>query len=224
MIGGGVAMISLEVGLAYFLFVGRNWARMVYIAFGLLAVVMGIKGPNPAGVHHEFVVVNHWLGLAIVVVTTALLLLPPSNAWYKSHGLAHNTLPVDHAQGQRYPLGRPASVITAIVILSLLSLSTLSGVYIAIVSAANAQLIGCIAFLVILLFPIFGLLTRRSWSRVYSAVLFTLLAILMIVGNTFNSVGTQRVVGLTYSFVIAGLLTWLIVSLLKKGVRAHFSD
>jgi uncharacterized membrane protein len=224
MIGGSVAMLSLEVGLTYLLFVGRNWARMLYIALGLFAVVMGVKGPDPAGVHHEIVVVNHWLGLAIIAVTTVLLLLPPSNAWYRSQRLAHNPLSVDHAQDRRDPLSRPSSVITAVVILSLLSLSVLFSVYIAIVSAAYAQLIGCTAFLVILLLPIFGLLTRRSWSRIYSAVLFTLLAILMIVGNAFSSVGTQRVVALTYSFVIAGLLSWLIVSLLRKRVRAYFSD
>jgi MFS family permease len=218
-----VAMISLQVGLAYFLFIGRNWARVIYIASGLLAVAMGIKGPNPAGVHHEFVVINHWLGLAIIVVTTILFLLPPSNAWYKAYGLAHKPLSVDHAQDRRDPSSRPASVITAIVILSLLSLSVLFSVYTSIVSAAYAQLIGCIAFLVILLVPIFGLLTRRSWSRIYSAVLFALLALLMIVGNTFNSVGTQRVVALSYSIVIACLLSWLIVSLLRKRVRAHFS-
>ena len=55
---------------------GKNWARIVFAIFGMYAIVTGVNGPNPLGVHHPFVVTNHWIGMAATAAILVALLVP----------------------------------------------------------------------------------------------------------------------------------------------------
>jgi hypothetical protein len=68
--------------MIFMLYLGKNWARIVYAVLGVLSLAGGLSGPNPAGVHHGFVVLNHWAGLAVTAVVLMMLFLPPSNRWF----------------------------------------------------------------------------------------------------------------------------------------------
>jgi hypothetical protein len=84
MIGYSVIRLSIALGLAHMIYRGKNWARIVYSVLAAASLVTGIAGPNPAGVHHSFVVINHWCGAVIAAVVLVLLFLPSSNPWFKT--------------------------------------------------------------------------------------------------------------------------------------------
>lgn len=84
MIAGSVVLLAISGALAYVLYLGKNWARIVFAIFGTYAIVTGFNGPNPLGVHHPFVVTNHWFGMATTVAVLVALFVPASNRWYKS--------------------------------------------------------------------------------------------------------------------------------------------
>jgi hypothetical protein len=87
MIGYSAFWFAISVGLAYMIYCGKNWARLVYSVLAALALTGGLSGPNPAGVHHPFVVINHWCSVVIAAVVLILLFLPSSNRWFKANGL-----------------------------------------------------------------------------------------------------------------------------------------
>ena len=84
MIVGSGVLLSISGALAYLLYVGKNWARIVFAIFGVYAIVTGVNGPNPLGVHHPFVVTSHWFGMAATVAVLVALFVPASSRWYKS--------------------------------------------------------------------------------------------------------------------------------------------
>lgn len=88
MVGYGVVRVAMVLLMIYMLYLGKNWARIVYAVLGVLSLAAGFSGPNPAGVHHEFVALNHWFGLVITAVVLVMLFLPPSNRWF-ALGKAH---------------------------------------------------------------------------------------------------------------------------------------
>ncbi len=88
MIGYGIVRVAVVALMIYFLYVGKNWARVVYAVLGVLSLAAGVGGPNPDGVHHQLVALNHWVGLALTSVVLVMLFLPPSNRWF-SPGKVH---------------------------------------------------------------------------------------------------------------------------------------
>lgn len=82
MIGYGIVRMAVVLLMIYLLYSGRNWARIVYAVLGVLSLAAGLGGPNPAGVHHGFVTLNHWVGLALTAIVLVMLFLPPSNRWF----------------------------------------------------------------------------------------------------------------------------------------------
>lgn len=84
MIVGSAVLLSISGALAFLLYLGRNWARIIFAIFATYAIVTGVNGPNPLGVHHPFVVTTHWFGMASTVAVLVALFVPASNRWYKS--------------------------------------------------------------------------------------------------------------------------------------------
>jgi hypothetical protein len=121
-------------------------------------------------------------------------------------------------------LKRPASVTSAIVVLSLLVLANLLTVSMAVSRSAYLSAIAAAAILALHIAPLVGLVTRSNWARVLGAVLLSLWAVLLI-GNGAMSLSKQHnPITLIYGCILGGLLAWLIASLLSKEVKAYFSE
>ncbi len=70
--------------------------------------------------------------------------------------------------------------------------------------------------------PIYGLVTRRNWARIYTAALLILFAIGILVGDGMMALQQQLVVVLIYGAIVAGLLIWNVASLMSQDVRQYF--
>lgn len=118
---------------------------------------------------------------------------------------------------------RPASVTAAIVVLAIMCLA-MAGM--AFISAGGRQQPSSwpSASLGILVFglPLYALVMRKSWGRVYVTILFLLMAAGLCYSNA--KANSQNVaVAVAYALVISALLAWNVWSLWSQKVTAYFS-
>jgi hypothetical protein len=85
-----VTSLSIQALFVYFIWLGKNWARIVFSAFLAIGIFVGIGGPKMEGVHHWFALVNYWIGMGIGVTTLILLFIPASNGWFREGQPMHN--------------------------------------------------------------------------------------------------------------------------------------
>jgi hypothetical protein len=118
---------------------------------------------------------------------------------------------------------RPASVTAAIVILAMMCLAMASVAFIP--TGGRQQPSSWLSVsLGILVFglPLYALVMRQSWGRVYVTILFLLMAAALFYNNAkANSQNVAVAVG--YALVISALLAWNVWSLWSQKVTAYFS-
>lgn len=120
-------------------------------------------------------------------------------------------------------MSRPASVTSAVVVLSLFASAAVYWLLVSYSRLAIPQLAMYSIVLLVLLAPIYGLVTRKAWSRLYSVVMFVLLAVLILFSNGTMYFKQGVAVALFYGAVIAGLLLWLVISLMHRDVKSYFT-
>ncbi len=120
---------------------------------------------------------------------------------------------------------RPASVTSAIVVLSMMVLVALMAAVLP--SGASGQPHSWLAAgLLALVFaiPLYALTRRMAWGRLYVTVLFTLIAVGLLYTNITNAASSARGLAIGYAVLISGLLAWNIRSLWSEGVTSYFRD
>lgn len=120
-------------------------------------------------------------------------------------------------------MSRPASVTAAVVVLCLFASAAVYWLLVSYSRLAIPQLAVYSVVLLLLLAPVYGLVTRKAWSRFYSIVMFVLLAVLVLFGNGTMYFKQGVAVALFYGAVIAGLLLWLVISLMHRDVKSYFA-
>jgi hypothetical protein len=120
---------------------------------------------------------------------------------------------------------RPASVTSAIVILAIMCLA-MAGVAFIPTGGRQQPSSWLSAFSGILVFglPLYALVMRKSWARIYVTVPFSLLAVGLIYSNATSANQQNLAVAVGYALVISGLLAWNVLSLWSQKVAAYFSN
>lgn len=118
---------------------------------------------------------------------------------------------------------RPASVTAAIVILAIICLAMAAVAFIPTVGRQQPPSWPS-AFLGILVYglPLYALVMRKRWGRVYVTILFLLMAAGLCYSNA--KANSQNVaVAVAYALLISALLAWNVWSLWSQKVSAYFS-
>ena len=120
---------------------------------------------------------------------------------------------------------RPASVTAAIVILAIMCLAMAGVALIATVGRQqpSSWLSVSLGILVFGL-PLYALVMRKSWARIYVTVLFSLLAVGLVYSNATSANPQKLAVAVGYALVISGLLAWNVLSLWSQKVAAYFAN
>ena len=120
---------------------------------------------------------------------------------------------------------RPASVTTAIVILAIMCLA-MAGVALIATGGRQQPSSWLSVSLGILVFglPLYALVMRKSWARIYVTVLFSLLAAGLVYSNATSANPQNPAVAVGYALVISGLLAWNVLSLWSQKVAAYFAN
>jgi hypothetical protein len=78
----GLLIVATELVFAFLMRGGRNWARIVLVVLGGLAVLFGLMGVVATAGARSVTGALHLLLLIGAIVT---MFLPPANAWFRSH-------------------------------------------------------------------------------------------------------------------------------------------
>ena len=117
---------------------------------------------------------------------------------------------------------RPASVISAIVVLAMVCLSFIALAFIPTHGGGPRSWFSVSCGVILFGIPIFALVTRRSWGRIYTSVIFSLFAVLLIYSNWKNASAKNAAVAVGYAAIISALLAWNIASLWSRSVTMYF--
>jgi len=120
---------------------------------------------------------------------------------------------------------RPASVTAAIVILAIMCLA-MAGVALIATGGRQQPSSWLSASLGILAFglPLYALVMRKSWARIYVTVLFSLLAVGLVYSNATSANPQNLAVAVGYALLISGLLAWNVLSLWSQKVATYFAN
>lgn len=81
MVGTGVVLLLFMVGLGYKIYMGRNWARLLFAAL-LVAGLMSVLVWDGSGVHHPVVGYLWWVQAALQSACALLLFRKDARQWF----------------------------------------------------------------------------------------------------------------------------------------------
>jgi intracellular septation protein A len=118
---------------------------------------------------------------------------------------------------------RPASVTTTIVILAFMCLIVIAEGFILAARSHHLPWLATSVGITVFGLPLFAMVKRKKWARIYVTILFLLFAGALIVGNTNNN-PQNMAVALGYALFICALLAWNVWSLWSQRVTTYFSQ